>query len=460
MKKITTCTTILVGKQATIDGSTMIVRNEDSAGGLNPQKFVAVLPKDQPQHFQSEVTAVNFDLPKDPLRYTATPDAVNGEGVYAGGGINAENVTMTATETITTNDRIQSLDPFVAEGLGEADFVTVVLPYIHSAREGVTRMGQLLHEYGTYEPNGMAFSDRDEVWYLETIGGHHFAAVKIPDDAYVIAPNRFNITDFDFESPDTLYSDGLKELIDQHHLNPDFSGYNLRHIFGSHTIDDTRYNNPRAWYGQKYFNPAIEQDPMDQDLPFICHADRKITVEDIKFVLSSHYQNTDYDVYGTGSETDRKKFRPIGINRNLETHILQIRNDVSDNIAGIHWLAFGPNTFNALVPFYANVNDTPAAYRDTTGDQNPNQVYWLDNTLALLGDANFDLYQEAEAKFEQQVMAKTQAIQLKTDQTNATDLAKANDQMAECYVAQANQLLGRMLAIGVPKMKLSFSLSD
>ncbi len=163
---------------------------------------------------------------------------------------------MTATETITTNSRILGIDPLVENGLGEEDFTTLVLPYIHSAREGgVERLGALITEYGTYETNGMAFSDKDEVWYFESIAGHHWAAIKIPDDAYVVAPNRFNIDDFEFDSDDTMSSTDLEELINKYHLNPDQEGYNLRHIFGSATIKDTRYNNPRAWYGQQYFNP-------------------------------------------------------------------------------------------------------------------------------------------------------------------------------------------------------------
>ena len=37
------------------------------------------------------------------------------------------------------------------------DIVYIVLPYIHSAREGVERLGQLLEKYGTYEMDGIAF---------------------------------------------------------------------------------------------------------------------------------------------------------------------------------------------------------------------------------------------------------------------------------------------------------------
>ena len=43
------CTTILVGKNATYDGSTMVARNEDSpAGQFTPKKFIVVNPREQP----------------------------------------------------------------------------------------------------------------------------------------------------------------------------------------------------------------------------------------------------------------------------------------------------------------------------------------------------------------------------------------------------------------------------
>lgn len=48
------CTTILVGKNATYDGSTMMARNEDSpSGSFTPKKWIVMNPKDQPRHYQS-----------------------------------------------------------------------------------------------------------------------------------------------------------------------------------------------------------------------------------------------------------------------------------------------------------------------------------------------------------------------------------------------------------------------
>lgn len=454
------------GQKSSIDGSTIIARNEDGAGPLNLQKFVVVNPDDQPRHYQSVLSKFNLDLPDNPLRYTSTPNAIDDEGIWAAAGINSENVAMTATETITSNSRIQGVDPLVDDGLGEEDITTITLPYAHSAREGVKRLGSLLEKYGTYEMNAMAFSDKDEVWYFESIGGHHWAAVRIPDDAYVIAPNRLNIDQFDFDSDDTLFAKDLPDMIEKYHMNPDKDQVNLRHIFGSATIKDTRYNNPRAWYGQKYFNPEFDTTPIDQDLPFICRTDKKITIEDMKFVLSSHYQNTPYDPYGTGTEAQKKQFRPIGINRNQELHILQIRNDVPAEIAGIHWLAFGPNTFNAVVPFYANVTDTPEAYKNTTADCDPTNMYWLPNVMALIGDNDFALYEDQENLFEEHTVAQCRSLQIKTDQAAAKQadlsayLEKINNQMADIDQKNSNVLLGQMLALGEARMKLQFTLND
>ena len=78
------------------------------------------------------------------------------------------------------------------------DIVYLVLP-IHTAREGVLRLGKLLEKYGTYEMNGIAFQDVHEIWWLETIGGHHWIAKRVPDDAYVVMPNQLGIDQFDLE---------------------------------------------------------------------------------------------------------------------------------------------------------------------------------------------------------------------------------------------------------------------
>ena len=221
------CTTILVGKNATNDGSTMIARNDD--GHFDVKKLVVMDPN-KSNKYKSKISHLEIDLPKEGYKYTACPSVDEKNGIWAACGINECNVAMTATETITSNPRVMGADPYVVYdkkkpgGLGEEDFVVVVLPYIKSAKEGVIRLGSLLEKYGTYEPNGIAFSDKNEIWWLETIGGHNWIARRVDDNEYVIMPNQFGLDRFDFsdaygDKKENMCSSGLKDLVEKYHLS-------------------------------------------------------------------------------------------------------------------------------------------------------------------------------------------------------------------------------------------------
>ena len=77
--------------------------------------------------------------------------------------------------------------------------------------------------------NGIAFQDHDEIWWLETIGGHHWMAVKVPDDHYVAMPNQLGIDHFDLEDAlggqkEYMLSADLKEFIETYHLDLSMDG--------------------------------------------------------------------------------------------------------------------------------------------------------------------------------------------------------------------------------------------
>ena len=108
------CTTILVGKAASYDGSTMIARNDDSGSGhFTAKKFTVIHPENLPKTYRSVLSHVEIPLPEGALRFTAMPNAVEGKGIWAASGVNAANVGMTATETITSNPRVLGADPLV-----------------------------------------------------------------------------------------------------------------------------------------------------------------------------------------------------------------------------------------------------------------------------------------------------------------------------------------------------------
>lgn len=410
---------------------------------------------------------------------------------------------MTATETITSNERVLGADPLVVYqkpvgkrgdanykeeipgGIGEEDIVSLVLPYINSAREGVIRLGRLLEEYGTYEKNGIAFQDENEIWWLETIGGHHFIAKKVPDDSYVIMPNQLGLDSFDLEdalgkAENHLCSHDLKEFIEKYHLDLSFDGkINPRDAFGSHSDADHIYNTPRAWILQRYFNPTtasydgIDADfrPDDDDLPWARIPERKITIEDIKYALSHHFQGTIYDPYKThGDKSMAGAFRPIGINRNNFLGLTQIRSDKPEAIKAIEWLALGSNVFNAIAPFYVNITDTPSYLRDTTGKVTTESFYWINRIIAALADPYFavtsnliERYQEKVGSFAWEIIYKTdeKIIRENISKENSVEiLEKTNEKIAEMLKRESDNLLDQVLIVASNKMKNSFSRSD
>ena len=166
------CTTILVGKNASYDGSTMIARNDDSGSGhFTAKKVYRFQPQDYPAVYKSVISGVEIPLPGSGLRITAVPSAVEGKGLWAASGVSAANVGMTATETITSNPRVLGADPLVKGGIGEEDIVYLVLPYVRSARRGVRHLGSLLEQYGTYEMNGISVPGMwTRVWWLGPSG--------------------------------------------------------------------------------------------------------------------------------------------------------------------------------------------------------------------------------------------------------------------------------------------------
>ena len=401
--------------------------------------------------------------------------------MWAAAGVNIENIGMTATETITSNARVLGADPLVKDGFGEEDIVMITLPYIHSAKEGVKRLGLLLEQYGTYESNGIAFSDVDSIWYMETIGGHHWIARRVPDDSYVMMPNQFGIDEFDFEDAcsnenEYMCSKDLKEFIEENHLNlSQDDHFNPRYAFGSHSDSDHVYNSPRAWYMGRYFNPATydwdnphgKYSPESDELPWCLVPEKKITPSDVKYILSSHYQGTPYDPYGKSTESSLKgKYRTIGINRTDFVALIQLNGHKIKECQAIEWIAEGSNVFNTMVPLFAHMNTAPEYLANTTKDVSTDNFYWASRLIGALADASYgnsiteiDRYQLAvEAKGNAIVKKYEKLIEDAQDKDEA--IQSANEEIVEMLKQETNKVLNKVLYIRSLGMKNAFNRSD
>ena len=463
------CTTILVGKNASYDGSTIVARTEDSQNGVfTPKKLIVVKPEDQPRHYKSILSSFEIDLPDNPVRYTAVPDAIPKDGIWGEAGINIYNVAMSETETITTNSRVLGADPLVESGIGEEDMLTLVLPYVKTAREGVLRLGKILEEYGTYESNGIAISDVNEIWWLETIGGHHWMARRVPDDAYVTNPNQLGSDYFEFGNPDEFLCDpDLENFVTEHHLilDQEGKGFNPRYAFGSQKDKDRHYNTPRAWAIQHFLNPEIEQDPLSFEIPWCQKPYRKVTIEDVKYVLSNHYQDTIYDPYGPeGDQVSQRTFRTIGINRTSQTAILQLRPNKPQETTGIQWISYGSMPYNTAVPFFTQVDTTPDYFANTTAKVATDSFYWANRIIAGLADPHYAHHVGDLDDYQESTMAWGHARINKVDRALAAgdtvDFEAENQAMSDQIQEATDQLLDKILLDASNLMTNHFSLSD
>lgn len=481
------CTTILVGNKASYNGSTMIARNDD--GFFDVKKLVVVDSKKQGKKYKSKIGHLTIELPDNPLRYTSTPSVDLSNGIWAANGINELNVAMTATETITTNPLVMGKDPYVKYvkgtgnkkdipgGIGEEDLVVLVLPYIKSAREGVMRLGSLLEKYGTYESNGIAFSDEKEIWWLETIGGHHWIARRVKDEEVVIMPNQFGLDKFDLddafnEKKENLCSADLREFIKEANLLMDEKGeFNPRVAFGSHSDADHVYNTPRAWFMGRYFAPKTykwegdnaDYTPMSDDIPWSYIPEKKVTVEDVKYVLSSYFQGTEYNSHGKGEK--KGIYRPIGISRTGVMAVLEIRNNLPKEIQALEWICFGCNAYNALIPLYADVDKIPGYMANTTMTVSTDTFYWASRLIAAMGDQNFktcvmdiERYQIATANRGHELINKFDREILENKDYSLK--YKANEELAKMAKEETDKTLSKVLLDASKNMVLSYSRAD
>ena len=472
------------------DGSTLIARTDD--GHFDVKKLVVVEPKDQPKKYKSVISHVEIPLPEKPLRYTACPSVDLKHGIWAATGINEANVGITATETITTNPRVLAADPLVVYqkakkrgekdipgGIGEEDIVVLVLPYIKSAREGVLRLGALLEQYGTYESNGIAFNDEKEIWWMETIGGHHWMARRVPEEMVVVMPNQFGQDSFDLKDAlgagkNHLCSKDLKEFIEKNHLDTNQGGaFNPRNIFGSHYDSDHVYNTPRAWFMGRYLAPTAYRwtgenadfTPESDNIPWSFIPERKLAVEDVSYLLSGHYQGTPYDPYSAQDTGKRGIYRSIGINRTGVTAICQIRPYGPKALRGVEWVCFGSTTFGAFLPVYANVPKMPAYLSKVSLDVSTENFYWASRTLEALADPHFGSCIQLIERYHRGLAAKSRRILAEYDEKMAKSkdfslAEEANEKLAALAKKETTEVLNKVLHAASEKMKNGYKRED
>ncbi len=440
------CTSVFVGKDASATGKPMVARMEDGASAVS--KYFVVTPSRSLKEGERETffNGMTWGYPEDmaeTLKFFSLPDFCyldhsedswdGGLWPYSAAGINAEGVAITATETEDRNQRSHDADPPTENGIEECMIVSLVLPRARTAREGVRILGDAVEEFGSAEDPyndgmgeiaGLAIADRDEIWYFE-YAGHQWAAIRVPDDSYIINGNESALRGLDVkdalgERKSAMASPGVFSFAVENelpgHEEADEENFDFARAYGNVSREDmAEYSAIRFWWGQRWFSPSVEQEPGLGRYPFLMKPDEPIKREDIiAFFRSGGYpEDMDYDFEG---------YRPVSRCSNMEAHLIEMgeTDDVPWAVGTVMWLALGPAMDSVYLPFHGGVNRSPAGFTIGTDVYDPHSASWAFRSVSALARqrpgyqkrlrAFWDEYQQMLFEKEEQVSAKAMKL--------------------------------------------------
>ena len=402
-KLLSECTTIIAGDKMTADGSFILSRSSDFDAMMAINFEIHEDTNFGPEEFVAKDSKFRCPLPKEALGYSALPD-YQFPGEWGSAGFNTLGIGMSSTETIFSSQKALNVDPYVTDGLAENCTYNIVLPYIHSAREGVERLGMLIEKYGSAEGFGIGFIDKKEIWYLENAGGHRYLACKMPRDRYFVTGNQSRYRDYDPKDKENfIASKDLIEFAEKNKLwNPADGKFDFHEAYTRDEKLDTTNNYPRVWGLQQMFSPSIKNDVTKNTFPVYTVAEKPMTISDFRKAFRYHYDNTEHDPYLHSN--GKEPYRPVDIFRTTQTHLLQVRPNLPKEIGCVSYVAIGMSDLGVFLPLYQGVKSYPATYKMGNSHSDNKSAYWKFRKVMTLGMVNYNAYapiiKEAYAKLE------------------------------------------------------------
>ena len=451
------CTTIIIGKEQTADGSMIVARSEDwdAMEAKNYEIFEGT--DNGPREFVAKDSPFRCELPEKALGYSAL-SPYNLHGHWGSAGFNTAGVGMSATESIFSSDEVLKHDPLVENGVAENSVFNITLPYVRTAREGVERLGMLIEKHGIAEGFGIGFVDSKEIWYLETACGHRWLACRMPKDQYFVTGNQSRFRTYDPNDKENyLASADLIEFAEKHGLyNPAQGDFDFHEVYARDIKLDTTYNYPRVWGLQQFFSPEIKNDVTKNTFPVFAKAAHKVTLTELRTAFRFHYDNTEHDPYLNSNP--KEPYRPVSIFRTTQTHLLQVRPELPQAIGCVNYVAMGMADLGVFLPLYQGITSYPEAYTKGNGESSDDSAYWKFRKIMVLGMTNYNKYapiiKEAYANFEAETDQRQREMEeeylriYKTQPLHAQDLLQAfSDKILNSALDLADRLQEKLFTL-------------
>ncbi|HOS49982.1 MAG TPA: C69 family dipeptidase, partial [Bacillota bacterium] len=194
------CTSIIVGKNASVTGEVLLGHNEDNGGRL----IMPVYLVDHQTHAKGELLQLENNTARIPqaaetARYFWTETRAPLPGASFSDFMYNEYGVVVASDSCASSKVDTSIADLVDNGMGYA-IRKIIGERAKTAREGVELAAWLVETYG-YFASGRSYQicDKDEGWVCQVVMGKTFCAQRVPDDEVMVIPNHYVTRKVDFK---------------------------------------------------------------------------------------------------------------------------------------------------------------------------------------------------------------------------------------------------------------------
>jgi dipeptidase len=289
------CTSILVGRLASVDGSTMTSHSCDSG---TDRTWMTIVPN------RKHKPGATATLYLDPKRTKRPDDHERMEGgeipqvaeTYA--FLDAAYPIMNEHQLAIGETTIGGRRELVSqEGIIDApELYRLVLERARTAREAIRVADELTKTYG-YNDWGecFTFADTKEVWHFEIYGpgkgkvGAVWAAQRVPDDEIGVSANAGRIRQIDLSKPDVfMASANVMSLAEEMGFWSKASGKPFEFCYAYAPDSRTSLGcRRREWRVLSLLAPSLRLHPESENYPFSVKPEKKVSVADLSWPSSA-----------------------------------------------------------------------------------------------------------------------------------------------------------------------------
>lgn len=402
--KAEACTGLLVGKNASTDGSVMISYAADSHTLYG--ELYHWPAKDWPAGSMLEIREWDTNKPLGKIAQVPHTYSVTGN-------MNEHQVAITES---TFGGRPELVNPSGIMDYGSLIYVT--LQRAKTAREAIRIMTGLVDEYGYYS-SGESFSiaDKNEAWIMEMVGkgpgskGAVWVAIRIPDDCISAHANQSRIHQIPFgDKENCIYSpDVVSFAREKGYFKGKDAAFSFANAYCPVDFGALRGCEARVWsFFQKYNQEmkgyiAYIKGESDKPMPLYVKPERKLSVQDVQNCMRDHFEDTEFcmtEDAGAGPYKVPYRWRPMTFKvdgkeytneRAIATQqtgfviVPQMRNWLPDAVGGILWFGVDDANTAVFVPMYSSITGIPECYRPGNGSMTEfswTSAFWIHNWVA------------------------------------------------------------------------------